>query len=120
MHLRGWVDHVLNGDGPDRELEALFLACCWLRGCDARNSRLSLWAADAYEWILRHGVPTREKLLTWIDELGIEAEIPAPLVRLNLQGSDPCRPTSPQHPSRSLPWGDTHRPEKAGEFPGKP
>jgi hypothetical protein len=95
MHLRRFVEEILD-DGPHMELAALFAACSWLRGWDARNARLALWARDADTWIKRHGRPTRQKLLSWVDSLGVEAEIPEPLVRMNLLGAAPPNAYSPQ------------------------
>jgi hypothetical protein len=88
---RQYVETILDADGPemDLQLEALVMAHVWLRGGERSMARFVQAGEDAKKWIARHGWPTREKLLAWADELGVEAEIPEPLVRMNVLAADP-------------------------------
>jgi hypothetical protein len=84
MTLRQCLELVFEGDDPERYLQALFVACSWLRAFSSRNMKRELWIDDAAAWVRRHGQPTRQNLLAWADGLGIEAAIPAPAANRNL------------------------------------
>lgn len=85
MILRDVLDWVLQREAPNREMEALVVVCCWLHGFMPRYIKLEMWQIDTAEWINEYGPPTREKLLAWVNALGLEAEIPAPAVERNLR-----------------------------------
>ena len=84
MTLRECLVLVFEGNDPERHLQALFVACSWLRGFNHRDMKRELWIGDAAAWIKRHGQPTRRNLLAWADGLGVEAAIPAPAANRNL------------------------------------
>ena len=83
--IRELTEWVLSWKDTDREMKALFLACCWLRGFDPRDKQNRRGAADAWGWIARHGWPTADGLRAWLDALGVEAEVPGPLALRNLR-----------------------------------
>ena len=84
MTLGECLEQVFEGNDPERHMQALFVACSWLRGFNSRDMKRELWMEDAAKWIKRHGRPTRRKLLAWADGLGVEAAIPAAAANRNL------------------------------------
>ena len=84
MTLRECLELVFEGNDPERHIQALFVACSWLRGFNPTDMRRELWMKDAVAWIDRHGQPTRENLMAWADGLGVESAIPAAAANRNL------------------------------------
>jgi hypothetical protein len=83
LTLRDW-SLLLLADGVS-PLGVMAWCHDYLRGCDKPSWANELWLDDARQWIRRRGMPTRESLLAWLDEVELEADLAGAVVPQNLQ-----------------------------------
>lgn len=77
----------LRDDGLSADA-GLIYALFWLRGGRAHKSKIF---RDADEWAARYGVATWDRVLTWVDDLAMDAAIAEPIVRRIALGKEDDR-----------------------------